>query len=59
MAGKDDNIIVKLKILQKPIKKEKPIKKVKATPDQAHDCRANIIIYLDSLSVLIKTYYFN
>ena len=30
MVDKDDNIIVKLKILKIPIKKEKPIKKVKA-----------------------------
>ena len=30
MVNKDDNIIVKLKILKTPIKKEKPIKKVKA-----------------------------
>ena len=30
MVNKDDNVIVKLKILKTPIKKEKPIKKVKA-----------------------------
>ena len=29
MVNKDDNIIVKLKILKTPIKNKKPIKKVK------------------------------